>query len=198
MLTEANDGLIPLLALFRALLQLSQSANGPVERATCKCYMQNIPPSSRMASMVHITKVGTMPFSHISQTVHVGDRHNLDIPTMSLPLKSFLSGAMDERAQSASPRPHQRQKIRSASSPHTPVQALSVLPDRLNTVPPISISTQVNPLQPPPILDATETLLRAMPAVVKARTGSVLARGFVLKTDYYPNGMSLTNLYNLC
>lgn len=111
---------------------------------------------------------------------------------MSLPQKSFLSSAMDERAQSASPHPHQKQKIRSTSNPDTPVRALSVLPDRLNTLPAsISMSTQVTPLEPPPILDATETLLRAMPAVVKARTGSVLARGFVLKTDYYPSGTSL-------
>ena len=118
---------------------------------------------------------------------------------MSLPQKSFLSAEMDERAQSASPQPHQKQKqkIRSTSDPHTPVRALSVLPDRVNTLPPsISMSTQVTPLQHPPILDATETLLRAMPAVVKARTGSVLARGFVLKTDYYPNGTFLFNQYS--
>ena len=139
-------------------------------------------------------------FSHISQTVHVGNRQNLAIPTMSLPLKSFLSAAMDERAQSASPQPrHQKQKTRSSSIPYTPVQALSVLPDRLHTVPPsIPMSPETTPLQPPPILDATETLLRTMPAVVKARTGSVLARGFLLKTDYYPNGMSLSNQHNLC
>lgn len=112
---------------------------------------------------------------------------------MSLPQKSFLSSAM-ERAHSASPQPHQKQKIRSTSNPHTPANASGVLPDRLNTLPQsITMSTQETPLQSPPILDATETLLHAMPAVVKARTGSVLARGFVLKTDYYPNGTSLTN-----
>jgi hypothetical protein len=113
---------------------------------------------------------------------------------MSLPQKSFLSAAMDERAQSASPQPHQKQKIRSTSDPHTPLRALSVLPSSLNTLPQsTSMPTQITPLQPPPILDATETLLRAMPAVVKARAGSVLARGFVLKTDYYPNGTSPFN-----
>lgn len=131
-----------------------------------------------------------MTSSHLSQTVP----ETWTSTTMSLPQKSSLSAAMDERAQSASPRPHQKQKNRSTSDPHTPVRALSVLPDRLNSLPPsMSISTQVTPPQLPPILDATETLLRAVPAVVKARIGSVLARGFILKTDYYPNGTSLIN-----
>ncbi|KAG1795306.1 inositol hexakisphosphate-domain-containing protein [Suillus plorans] len=34
-------------------------------------------------------------------------------------------------------------------------------------------------------------LKRAEPSVVKTRTGSVLSRGFILKTDYYPSGRAL-------
>jgi len=151
--------------------------------------------------MVHIAKGTTMLMGRHSLTSAKlftrATRQHLDTPTMSLPQKSFLSTAMDERAQSASPQPHQKHKYRSTSDPHTPIRPLSVLPDRLNTLPPsVSTSTRETPLQSLPILDATETLLRAMPAVVKARTGSVLARGFILKTDYYPNGTSLTNQHS--
>lgn len=37
-------------------------------------------------------------------------------------------------------------------------------------------------------LDLMVSLKRAEPSVVKTRTGSVLSRGFILKTDYYPSG----------
>lgn len=37
-------------------------------------------------------------------------------------------------------------------------------------------------------LDLMPQLLRSGPSVVKSRTGSVLTRGFVLKTDYWPSG----------
>ncbi|KAF9243458.1 inositol hexakisphosphate-domain-containing protein [Melanogaster broomeanus] len=35
------------------------------------------------------------------------------------------------------------------------------------------------------------SLKRAEPSIVKTRTGSVLSRGFILKTDYYPSGRAL-------
>lgn len=37
-------------------------------------------------------------------------------------------------------------------------------------------------------LDLMGNLKRAEPSIVKTRTGSVLSRGFILKTDYYPSG----------
>lgn len=37
-------------------------------------------------------------------------------------------------------------------------------------------------------LDLMVTLKHAEPSIVKTRTGSVLSRGFILKTDYYPSG----------
>ncbi|KAH0833089.1 inositol hexakisphosphate-domain-containing protein [Lanmaoa asiatica] len=40
-------------------------------------------------------------------------------------------------------------------------------------------------------LDLMVSLKRAEPLVVKTRTGSVLSRGFILKTDYYPSGRAL-------
>lgn len=40
-------------------------------------------------------------------------------------------------------------------------------------------------------LDLTGLLDRSGTSVVKTRTGSVLSRGFILKTDYYPSGRAL-------
>ncbi|KAG1726694.1 inositol hexakisphosphate-domain-containing protein [Suillus paluster] len=40
-------------------------------------------------------------------------------------------------------------------------------------------------------LDLMGNLKRAEPSVVKTRSGSVLSRGFILKTDYYPSGRAL-------
>lgn len=37
-------------------------------------------------------------------------------------------------------------------------------------------------------LDLMSHLQRSGPSVVKTRTGSVLSRGFILKTDHYPSG----------
>ena len=42
----------------------------------------------------------------------------------------------------------------------------------------------------PEPLDLMPQLLRSGPSVVKTRTGSVLSRGFILKTDYWPSGKS--------
>ncbi len=40
-----------------------------------------------------------------------------------------------------------------------------------------------------PPLDLMPQLQRSGPSIVKTRTGSVLQRGFILKTDHYPSGM---------
>ncbi|KAF8577784.1 hypothetical protein K439DRAFT_1417887 [Ramaria rubella] len=40
-------------------------------------------------------------------------------------------------------------------------------------------------------LDATPALIRSMAAIVKTRTGSVLTRGMILKSDHYPSGRAL-------
>lgn len=41
-------------------------------------------------------------------------------------------------------------------------------------------------------LDIMAQLLRAGPSVVKTRSGSVLSRGFIMKTDHYPSGTRLS------
>ena len=41
-------------------------------------------------------------------------------------------------------------------------------------------------------LDSMSHLQRASTSVVKSRTGSVLSRGFILKTDHYPSGKHIT------
>lgn len=46
-------------------------------------------------------------------------------------------------------------------------------------------------------LDLTAQLLRSGHAVVKSRTGSVLSRGFIMKTDHYPSGRALDLDLNL-
>jgi hypothetical protein len=40
-------------------------------------------------------------------------------------------------------------------------------------------------------LDLASQLLRTEAGVVKARSGAVLSRGFILKTDHYPSGAAL-------
>ncbi|KIY62129.1 hypothetical protein CYLTODRAFT_494858 [Cylindrobasidium torrendii FP15055 ss-10] len=40
-------------------------------------------------------------------------------------------------------------------------------------------------------LDLMSNLERALPSIVKSRNGSVLSRGFILKTDHYPSGRAL-------
>ncbi|THH21421.1 hypothetical protein EW146_g157 [Bondarzewia mesenterica] len=40
-------------------------------------------------------------------------------------------------------------------------------------------------------LDLMSQLQRSEPSIVKTRTGSVLSRGFILKTDHYPSGRAL-------
>jgi hypothetical protein len=46
-----------------------------------------------------------------------------------------------------------------------------------------------------PISDLMPHLHRSAPSIVKTRSGSVLSRGFILKTDHYPSGKSPINLF---
>jgi hypothetical protein len=47
-------------------------------------------------------------------------------------------------------------------------------------------------------LDLMAHLQRSGASVVKTRTGSVLSRGFILKTDYYPSGSSFSHVNFPC
>jgi hypothetical protein len=47
------------------------------------------------------------------------------------------------------------------------------------------------------VQDATPTLVRSAASIVKTRTGSVLSRGMILKSDHYPSGRALQLDINL-
>lgn len=50
-----------------------------------------------------------------------------------------------------------------------------------------SVADSIGTPDTPP-LDLMPQLQRSGPSIVKTRTGSVLSRGFILKTDHYPSG----------
>lgn len=96
---------------------------------------------------------------------------------MSSPLQSRLaSGLRDKRS------PSPLSPTTSAISSPSPVLSTSPTPN--------SILSAMNGLRQPSLapLDLTPHLQRSVHSVVKSRTGSVLSRGFILKTDYYPSG----------
>ncbi|KAI0317069.1 inositol hexakisphosphate-domain-containing protein [Amylostereum chailletii] len=77
---------------------------------------------------------------------------------------------------------------RVASSPLSPVAARA-LANRNPSEPALSgAEREISPASP---LDLMPQLQRSGPSIVKTRTGSVLSRGFILKTDYYPSGRAL-------
>ncbi|KAF7295972.1 hypothetical protein MKEN_01411800 [Mycena kentingensis (nom. inval.)] len=90
-------------------------------------------------------------------------------------------GKLDDRPPSAPPA-----MVASRSEP---------LNTRPSSIPPHPnrTSTEVQSLQKPQAtsLDLMSLLQRSEPSVVKSRTGSVLSRGFILKTDHYPSGRAL-------
>ncbi|THH28320.1 hypothetical protein EUX98_g5857 [Antrodiella citrinella] len=83
----------------------------------------------------------------------------------SQPVPSSLGGA------AASLAPH-IQRVQTESRATTPASPQELLPS------------------PDPV-DLMAQLHRSGPSVVKGRTGSVLSRGFILKTDHYPSGRAL-------
>ncbi|KAF7323269.1 hypothetical protein HMN09_00107700 [Mycena chlorophos] len=79
-----------------------------------------------------------------------------------------------------------------ASSRSEPLNRPSSIPPE--GVPPQRSSTQVLSSQKPQqstSLDLMAHLQRSEHSIVKSRTGSVLSRGFILKTDHYPSGRAL-------
>jgi hypothetical protein len=82
---------------------------------------------------------------------------------------SSINKASPSRPQSIPPSRIDRNHVRSASS-------------SLNQ--PSRDSTGANPL------DLMDLLQRSESSVVNTRSGSVLSRGFILKTDHYPSGMN--------
>jgi len=101
--------------------------------------------------------------------------------------KDFTAGeGPDARPPSALPPAGSRSK----SQPGQPLPAVPPLvASRV-----LSESNASSPSQDPNptvSVDLMSQLQRSGPSVVKTRTGSVLSRGFILKTDYYPSGRAL-------
>ncbi|KAF5367062.1 hypothetical protein D9758_003884 [Tetrapyrgos nigripes] len=106
-----------------------------------------------------------------------------------------MSSTHPERPTSAIPSP-------GASSSSPRVQALAGSTSRPNSVP-SSPNMNRNRMASNPnsgakapessssSLDLMGTLQRSTTSLVKTRTGSVLSRGFILKTDFYPSGRAL-------
>ncbi|PPQ64143.1 hypothetical protein CVT24_008773 [Panaeolus cyanescens] len=95
------------------------------------------------------------------------------------PLLKALSE--DTRNTPARPIPiHSSSPFRSASNP-----VLGAHHNSSNDTIPQKASQAAKPL------DLIDILNRSEPSVVKTRNGSVLSRGFILKTDHYPSGRAL-------
>ena len=84
---------------------------------------------------------------------------------------------------------------RSMSAPHTHLdKSAAPSPPLVDNADTTSVSEAVDPPSKDRVrpLDLLVSLKRAEPSIVKTRTGSVLSRGFILKTDYYPSGWWLS------
>ena len=87
------------------------------------------------------------------------------------------------QSQSSLLTPH---PVRTSASPFPIIQ-------RPQSSPPHAISEHDG--SPGPISDLMAHLHRSAPSVVKTRSGSVLSRGFILKTDHYPSGKPPNHLF---
>jgi len=92
---------------------------------------------------------------------------------------SLLEGARDavESLRGSSP-------ARSISVPHVHLDKPATSSDATSATDSVA-SPRKDGVRP---LDLMVSLKRTEPSIVKTRTGSVLSRGFILKTDYYPSG----------
>ncbi|KAF8969228.1 inositol hexakisphosphate-domain-containing protein [Flammula alnicola] len=101
--------------------------------------------------------------------------------------QGLLGKPATEQGRSASVPPNAiRGSLLSSSRP------ASIPPPRQNKITPSASDS--NLLKDPTgatSLDLIDLLERSEPSVVKTRSGSVLSRGFILKTDHYPSGRAL-------
>ena len=117
--------------------------------------------------------------NYISQ---FGSGAPFNLPAMaSVPKSSSLASIREIDRLSSSPSLKKQSLLsstRPASIPATPKPYGSPTP------PTADLAGTANP---PNLMDL---LQRSEQSIVKTRTGSVLSRGFILKTDHYPSGMS--------
>ncbi|KAI0255159.1 inositol hexakisphosphate-domain-containing protein [Lactifluus subvellereus] len=87
------------------------------------------------------------------------------------------------------PRPAPQMRLLSPNPRPVHASASAPLIQRPQSSPPRSNTGRDDtPVSPP---DPMSHLHRSAPSIVKTRSGSVLSRGFILKTDYYPSGRAL-------
>jgi hypothetical protein len=103
------------------------------------------------------------------------DRAFSDPTTLSIASSSRISS---DRSRSVPP------TVKSSGTPHSALTQ--------NHINPTDSHLTVSPLAHPiPAVDIVAHLHRSGAAVVKTRTGSVLSRGCILKTDNFPSGRAL-------
>lgn len=117
--------------------------------------------------------------------------HFLPPPRSSTPttITAKMSGlAKKNSTGEASPFPAQRTGTNDRAGLGLPVTRATIAPGWGSTTPSMgsTISTSQSILAAH--LDITPSLQKATHSVVKARNGSVLSRGSILKTDHYPSG----------
>ncbi|KJA26349.1 hypothetical protein HYPSUDRAFT_36651 [Hypholoma sublateritium FD-334 SS-4] len=106
--------------------------------------------------------------------------------------QELLAKSLSEEVRPASVPPalHPRRSLLSSSRPSSIPPSGTRHSARLS--PSASESFPKDPAgREPAQLDLIDLLQRSEPSVVKTRTGSVLSRGFILKTDHYPSGRAL-------
>ncbi|CAK5269481.1 unnamed protein product [Mycena citricolor] len=95
-------------------------------------------------------------------------------------------------------------RAKAANGKHTePLNSLEP-PNRPSSTQAVTMPSSTSlPITPPsgtpspPSLSLLPSLDHALPSVVNSRSGSVLARGFILKTDHYPSGRALDLAVNV-
>jgi hypothetical protein len=107
-------------------------------------------------------------YDHLRKQSHLGPR----LTCMTSPIPLNASRAQSMSLNGPSPLKHSSQRTVSDSATIRRNSANSTSGADSRTEP----------------LDLTAQLLRSGHAVVKSRTGSVLSRGFIMKTDHYPSG----------
>ena len=105
----------------------------------------------------------------------------------ALPLVLSLLALPADLADTGRPASAPPPAVRSVSQPSTSPPSVSAIPSRILNDSSVLPNLKNLPSAQP--LDQMPQLQRSGPTIVKTRTGSVLSRGLILKTDHYPSGI---------
>jgi hypothetical protein len=108
--------------------------------------------------------------------------------TATTMVKAEISKAGDTESPVTVPQklaPQSQSSLLTPQSVRTSASSFPII-QRPQSSPPHAVSERDG--SPGPIMDLMAHLHRSAPSVVKTRSGSVLSRGFILKTDHYPSG----------